>query len=132
MMRLFRWVGSRAGKLWPALVVARLFDVWHRPAAGAGAGPRRRARPESHRRHRSRRALLLRIANLPAGDTLYVYLDELSGNLDPIVGVLEGEVDFEVLDSSTGSALADAIASGMEPLEAVQRGPESLFPQLQR
>ena len=61
-----------------------------------------------------------RLPDLQAGETLYVYLDELSGNLDPIAGVLAGDVDFEVLEQQYRSDLADAIASGVEPLEAVR------------
>ncbi len=61
-----------------------------------------------------------RLPDLQAGETLYVYVDELSGNLDPITGVLEGDVDFEVLEQQYRSDLADAIASGVEPLEAVR------------
>ena len=34
------------------------------------------------------------VPNLKKGDTLYVYVQRISGNLDPIVGVTKDRVDF--------------------------------------
>ncbi len=59
-----------------------------------------------------------RLDDLNAGDTLYAYLDERSGNLDPAMGILEGNQDVEALLTEYRAALQTEIERGTEPLEA--------------
>ena len=61
------------------------------------------------------------VPDLGAGQTLYVYLDDTSGNLDPVAGVLPGDQDIEALEREYQNALAMAIAEGTDPVAAVRQ-----------
>ncbi len=68
-----------------------------------------------------------RLDDLQGEDTLYIYLDETSGNLDPVVAVIEGNQDIESLEREYQRAVADAVTEGADPLEAMAKIQQQLF-----
>ena len=61
------------------------------------------------------------VPDLQAGQTLYVFLDETSGNLDPVAAVMKGNQDIPALEREYQDALAAAIAEGSDPLAALRQ-----------
>jgi hypothetical protein len=53
-----------------------------------------------------------RVADLAPGDTLHVYMQTASGNLDPLVGVLEGSADLQAVHAQYLTDLQALIAAG--------------------
>ena len=68
-----------------------------------------------------------RVPDLRVGQTLYVHLDETSGNLDPVAAVMESNQDIEALEREYQDALASAIAEGIDPLAAVRQVHSQFF-----
>lgn len=65
-------------------------------------------------------AVLYLLPHLNAGETLYVRMEGTSGNLDPIVGLVDPSVDPEALESALEDALDQAATEGTDPLEAIE------------
>ena len=61
------------------------------------------------------------LSDLQAGQTLYAHASNTSGNLDPILGVIAGDVDTEQLVADYSAAVAQAVASGEDLLPAINR-----------
>ncbi len=64
--------------------------------------------------------LTYRLPGLKSGQTLYVHMQGTSGNLDPVVGLLEGDADPRALEEFYLSELQRAVAEGRDPLLAVR------------
>lgn len=64
--------------------------------------------------------LLYLLPDLQQGQRLYLYVEPTSGNLDPIVGVVDPGVDPEDLESAFETAFDRAVAAGSDPLEALE------------
>jgi hypothetical protein len=62
---------------------------------------------------------LYRLPNLQAGQTLYVRMEGTSGNLDPLLALIDPGVDPEELEAVAESAYDLALAGGVDPLEAL-------------
>lgn len=67
------------------------------------------------------------VPDLDEGQTLYVYLDETSGNLDPVAGIVPGNQDIQALEREYQNALASAIAEGADPIAALARVQSQYF-----
>lgn len=63
---------------------------------------------------------IYQIPKLTAGQTLYVYMEHTAGNLDPLVALLEGDVDLVDLLADYDAAVQQAIESGEDPVAAVE------------
>ncbi|HFD38274.1 MAG TPA: hypothetical protein ENJ31_00265 [Anaerolineae bacterium] len=63
--------------------------------------------------------LLYTLPDLEAGHTLYVYLAGTSGNLDPMTGVIEGQVNGRDLQKAFWDDVDRLIAEGRDPVEAL-------------
>jgi hypothetical protein len=64
-------------------------------------------------------AFLYRLPNLQAGQTLYVRMEGTSGNLDPNLSLADSSVDPKELVAAAESALQEALAAGIDPLQAM-------------
>jgi hypothetical protein len=64
--------------------------------------------------------LTYRLPGLKSGQTLYVYMQGTSGNLDPVVGLTEGDADPLALEEQYLSEVQRAIAESRDPLLAVR------------
>lgn len=62
---------------------------------------------------------LYRLTDLQQGQRLYVYLKASSGNLDPIVGLLESHTNLEEFEAAYESTLDQAITESSDPFEAI-------------
>ncbi len=62
-----------------------------------------------------------RLPSLRAGDILYVHVSRTSGNLDPWVALADTRVEAESLSEALSAQVAQAIAQGQDPLEALPR-----------
>lgn len=65
-------------------------------------------------------ALIFLLPGLQGGQTVYLRMDAVSGNLDPIMGIIDPKVDPEELESAIETAFDRAISEGTDPLEAVE------------
>ena len=65
--------------------------------------------------------ILYLLPDLRAGQTIYVRAMGTSGNLDPVVGIVELGVDPNALETAAETALDGAIAGGLDPLEALDQ-----------
>jgi hypothetical protein len=63
--------------------------------------------------------ILYRLPDLQAGQTVYVRMEGTSGNLDPVVALIDPSVDPEVLEAAVEAAIDQAVAEGADPLEAL-------------
>ena len=61
-----------------------------------------------------------RLDGLEAGQTVYAYVDEISGNLDPVAALMEGESDIKALERAYQDSIAAGIAEGGDPLKVRQ------------
>jgi hypothetical protein len=59
-----------------------------------------------------------RLPDLKAGDTLYAYMRNLSGNLNPLLTLSDSDVDFAQLRPAFVAEVAALIEQGMGPVEA--------------
>jgi hypothetical protein len=60
------------------------------------------------------------LPDLKQGQTLYVYLEGTSGNLDPAAGLLSAEQDAVTVKETVQSAARNALIEGRDPLEALE------------
>jgi hypothetical protein len=68
-----------------------------------------------------------RLPNLHAGDTLYVYASRTSGNLDPWVALADSRLDAETLTQQLTAQVAQVIAGGQDPVQALPRIYDQFF-----
>jgi hypothetical protein len=64
-------------------------------------------------------AALYTLPDLKAGDTLYVYVEGVSGNLDPFAGLADTRLDAAALSAAFDAEVDQALAAGRDPLEAL-------------
>jgi hypothetical protein len=67
------------------------------------------------------------LPNLESGQTLYAYARGTSGNLDPIVGLVDASEDPEALLESHLSSIEQAVEEGRDPVVAAQVSADRLF-----
>ena len=67
------------------------------------------------------------LKNLHPGDTLYVYLEGTSGNLDPLAALADARIGAETLGKAYENNLLRAIEEGRDPLEAIPEIADELF-----
>ena len=60
------------------------------------------------------------LPDLRKGQKLAVRAQAASGNLDPLLAVIDGRVDPEVLETAFEDALGQASADGLDPLEEIE------------
>ena len=63
--------------------------------------------------------VLYLLPDLTAGQTIHIRAQTVSGNLDPLVGIIDGKVDPNQLEADYEQALDQAISEGADPLEIV-------------
>ncbi len=66
------------------------------------------------------------VNGLQRGQTLYVYADNTSGNLDPFLAVLAGETDVDLLRKQFAESVAALLAAGDGPIVAADTTAEAL------
>lgn len=66
------------------------------------------------------------VNGLQQGQTLYVYADNTSGNLDPFLAVLAGETDVDLLRKEFAESVAALLAAGNGPIVAADTTAEAL------
>jgi hypothetical protein len=59
------------------------------------------------------------LPNLERGQTLYVYAQGISGNLDPLALLTEGDADQTAVRANFNAEVQQAIAAGRDPLEVI-------------
>lgn len=64
---------------------------------------------------------------LETGDILYINLEGISGNLDPLITVVEGDTDGSKLRDTFNQKLDEATADGLDPLVAFEGIADELF-----
>lgn len=67
------------------------------------------------------------LPDLQSGETLYVYMQATSGNLDPIIALSDGTVDTQSLEDTYDSIVQQALVEGRDPLLAASEAAEDLF-----
>ncbi len=67
------------------------------------------------------------LSNLKRGQTLYVHMEGTSGNLDPLVGLLESNANVDTLGIEFRTAVEKAIAEGEDPLSTIPEFAEQTF-----
>jgi hypothetical protein len=67
------------------------------------------------------------LADLKQGQTLYVHMEGTSGNLDPLVGLLEPDADVDALGIEFGTAVEQAIVEGEDPVTVIPRFADQAF-----
>ncbi|MFC2055487.1 hypothetical protein ACFLV7_14505 [Chloroflexota bacterium] len=67
------------------------------------------------------------LPDLQSDQTLYVHMQGTSGNLDPIIGLVDGESDTEALEESYTTAILGALVEGSDPLLAAESAADDLF-----
>jgi hypothetical protein len=71
--------------------------------------------------------LYYRVPNLTSGQTLYVFAEGVSGNLDPLVALTGAGADTAALEKEYMAAIQRAIADGRDPLLAARAAADELF-----
>lgn len=71
--------------------------------------------------------VIYKLSGLQAGQQLYVTMQNQSGDLDPIVGLMPGDVDAEALAQEFETALAAALQQGDDPYTALNRLRDQYF-----
>ena len=66
------------------------------------------------------------LPGLKQGQTLYARMEGTSGNLDPILAIGDPSIDVEIIESTLESALDEAVAEGVDPLEAIEEARDRL------
>jgi hypothetical protein len=64
-------------------------------------------------------AALYTLPDLKGGETLYVYVEGISGNLDPFAGLADTRLDAAALSAAFDAEVDQALAAGRDPLEAL-------------
>jgi hypothetical protein len=64
-------------------------------------------------------AALYTLPDLKRGETLYVYVEGVSGNLDPFAGLADTRLDAAALSDAFNAEVDQALAAGRDPLEAL-------------
>ncbi len=64
---------------------------------------------------------------MQSDQTLYVHMQGTSGNLDPIIGLVDGDSDTEALEESYTTAIQRALVEGSDPLLAAEAAADDLF-----
>ena len=59
------------------------------------------------------------LPDLTAGQTIYIRAQTVSGNLDPLIGIIDSKVDPNQLETDYEQALDQAITAGVDPFEIV-------------
>lgn len=67
------------------------------------------------------------LPSLRAGDILYVHVSRTSGNLDPWVALADTRLEAESLSEALSAQVAQAIAQGQDPLQALPRIYDQFF-----
>ncbi|MCK5428853.1 MAG: hypothetical protein KAI94_05250, partial [Anaerolineales bacterium] len=67
------------------------------------------------------------LPDLQSGQTLYVHVQGTSGNLDPVVGLIDGASDPEALEQTFTAAIQQAFVEGDDPVLAAKEAADSLF-----
>lgn len=67
------------------------------------------------------------LPNLESGQILYAYAQGTSGNLDPVVGLVDASQDPEALLESWLSTVQQAVAEGQDPVAAVEASADVFF-----
>jgi hypothetical protein len=67
------------------------------------------------------------LAGLKRGQTLYVYMQDTSGNLDPLVGLLESDANIDTLGVEFRTAIEQAIVEEEDPLAVVPQFADQAF-----
>ncbi len=92
-----------------------------RPLAAQEAGEQDGPVQVLHGRIEPGQIILYKLPDLRQGQRLYVTMQTQSGNLDPIVGLVHGDVDPEALEADFEEALTRAVTQGEDPFTAVNR-----------
>lgn len=67
------------------------------------------------------------IPDLKSGQTLTVYVNGLSGNIDPIIALFSAAEDVEILSEEYNRLVSDAIQEGNDPVVAMNEAAEKVF-----
>jgi len=67
------------------------------------------------------------LPNLERGQTLYVYAQGISGNLDPLALLIEGDADQAAVRANFASEVQQAVADGRDPLEVIPEFADKTF-----
>ncbi|MGB6867305.1 MAG: hypothetical protein WBE11_16605, partial [Candidatus Aminicenantaceae bacterium] len=67
------------------------------------------------------------LPDLQSDQILYVHMQGTSGNLDPIIGLVDGDSDTEALEESYTTAIQGALVEGSDPLLAAEAAANDLF-----
>lgn len=114
----FFFVPARCSKwLLSLLLLGLSLTLGLGPAAAQGGG----AVQELTGRIEPGEIVLYLLPDLQVGQTLYVQAKGTSGNLDPVVGVVELGTDPNGLEIAAETALDNAVAQGLDPLEALDQ-----------
>lgn len=92
-----------------------------RPLAAQEEGEQEGSVQVLHGRIEPGEIILYNLPDLRQGQRLYVTMQTQSGDLDPIVGLVHGDVDPEALEADFEAALSRAIDQGEDPFTAVNR-----------
>ncbi len=68
------------------------------------------------------------LPNLKRGQTLYVYAQGISGNLDPLALLMEDDADQAAVRANFVAEVQQAIAAGRDPLEIIPEFADNAFP----
>jgi len=71
--------------------------------------------------------ILYKLPDLRQGQRLYVTMQTQSGDLDPIVGLVHGDVDPEALEADFEEALTRAVTQGEDPFTVINRLRDEYF-----
>jgi hypothetical protein len=67
------------------------------------------------------------LSDLKQGQTLYVHMQGTSGNLDPLVGVLDSDADVDALGIEFRTAVEQAVVEGEDPLGVIPQFADERF-----
>ena len=113
---------------WVLLLVLGLFLLpGLRPLAAQEEGEQDGQVQALHGRIEPGEIILYKLPDLRQGQRLYVTMQTQSGNLDPIVGLVGGDVDPEALEADFEEALTRAVTQGEDPFTAVNRLRDEYF-----
>lgn len=67
------------------------------------------------------------LSDLKRGQTLYVHMEGTSGNLDPLVGVLDSDANVDALGIAFRTAVEQAVVEGEDPLAVIPQFADERF-----
>jgi len=67
------------------------------------------------------------LSDLKQGQTLYVHMQGTSGNLDPLVGVLDSDANVDALGIAFRTAVEQAVVEGEDPLAVIPQFADERF-----